>query len=325
MTKKIEIKFSIIIPVKEINEYIRNFTPRILEQTYKNFEIIILPNEKPKSGFSLAKTRIIPTGNVGPAEKRDLGAKAAHGEILAFIDDDAYPDREWLEITSRHFQKETIAGVGGPQLTPPESNYFQKTSGYVLSSWIVSGDQFHRYKKGKLKECYDLPSCNLFIRKEAFLKIGGFDTSFWPGEDTKLCLDIKKLGKIIYDPEIIVYHHRRKNLKGYAKQIFSYATHRGHFMKKYPDTSLKPSYLVPTLFILGLITGGLLSIINPIIKIVYFSVLGIYSLLLIIESLRTSKGKHFFSFIGLSFLTHLIYGWGILRGLMKKKLKSKLR
>ncbi len=324
MTK---IKFSIIIPVKEINDYIKDFTPRILNQTYKNFEIIILPNEMPKEKFSMKKTRVVASGNVGPAQKRDLGARISKGEILAFIDDDAYPQDSWLEKTIPHFQNKEIAGVGGPQLTPKESNEFQILSGEVLSSWMVSGDQSHRYHEGNKKsEYYDMPSCNLFIRKNIFNKLGGFDTSFWPGEDTKLCLDIKKSGKkMIYDPEIKVYHHRRKDFKGYIKQIFSYASHRGHFMKNYPETSLKISYLIPSLFLLGLISGGFLSVFSRILRIVYLLVLSLYVILLLIEAIRIKKPKSIIPFIILSFITHITYGLGIIRGLLKKSLKSKYR
>ncbi len=319
--------FSIIIPVKEINDYIKDFTPRILKQTYQNFEIIILPNELPKEKFSMKKTRLIASGNVGPAQKRDLGVKLSKGEIIAFIDDDAYPQNDWLEKASKYFEKKEIAGLGGPQLTPKESNYFQNVSGNVLGSWMVSGDQAHRYRKTlAVKECYDLPSCNLFIRKEIFQKVGGFDTSFYPGEDTKLCRDIKNLGKkIIYDPEVIVYHHRRKDLGGYIKQIGGYAKHRGYFMKKYPETSLRPSYFVPALFLLGLIGGAITSFYSQILKIAYLSVLLLYIILLISESIKAGKGKYFVSFIFLAFITHIIYGWGILRGLFKKSLKSKYR
>jgi len=321
------VKFSIIIPVAEINDYIRSFTPRILNQTYKNFEIIIIPNEMPKNTFKLAKSRIVASGKVGPAVKRDLGAKIARGNVLAFIDDDAYPDDRWLERAAKYFEKKDIAGVGGPQLTPKESNDFQTLSGMVLSSWLVSGDQSHRYHVGRKPiEYYDMPSCNLFIRKSAFLEIGGFDTSFWPGEDTKLCLDIKKSGKkMVYDPGIIVYHHRRKDFKGYIKQIFTYSSHRGYFMKKYPETSLKFSYLVPSLFLLGIIIGGILSLFSSFIRTTYLSVLGFYLILLIIEGFRTGKFKIVPKFIGLSFITHMIYGVGVIRGIFKKNLMSKYR
>ncbi len=317
-------RFSIIIPVKEINDYIREFIPIILEQSFKDFEIIILPNEK--SGEKFKKTKIVPTGNVGPAEKRDIGAKIARGDILAFIDDDAYPEKNWLKNADVHFKTVEVAGLGGPQLTPQKSNYFQKLSGEVLSSFIVSGTEAHRYKISGKKECYDLPSCNLFIRKKDFENIGGFDTGFWPGEDTKLCLDIKKSGwKMLYTPDVVVHHHRRKDLRGYIKQIFEYASHRGYFVKKYPETSRKISYFVPSLFVFGLVIGLFLSLFNYYLFTVYSSILMIYFLLIFIAGIKSSKGVFIFDFVTLAFITHLIYGIGFLKGMFKKEIVNKYR
>jgi GT2 family glycosyltransferase len=321
---------SIIIPVKEINDYILEFVPKILNQKNKDFEIIILPDEKPKEiGPELRnkKIRIIATGSAGPAYKRDIGAEKSRGEILSFIDDDAYPfDENWLGKAKNNFQKESIAAVGGPQLTPKESSFFQKLSGKVLESPMVSGPVSFRHKSSEKKECYDIPSCNLFVRNKIFKKIGGFDTSFWPGEDTKLCLDIKKLGeKMVYDPEMKVYHHRRKDIWKYLKQIWQYSSHRGFFAKKYPETSFKLSYFVPSLFVLGLIFGPILSFFHFVFEIIYLVILGIYLILMFIESFTTKRISWIVPFLVVGFLTHITYGFGFLRGLLKLNLKSKYR
>jgi len=320
-------KFSIIIPVKEINDYIQDFIPINLNQSYKNFEIIILPNQNPENNpFKDKRVKIIPSGNVGPAEKRDLGVKKSAGEIIAFIDDDAYPEKDWLKNSLKFFQNPEIAAVGGPNLTPKESNFFQKVSGEVLASYLVSGPVNFRYKPGKEHVCDDLPSCNFLVRKSIFKKIKGFDTSFWPGEDTKLCLDIINQGKkIIYTPELLVYHHRRPTLKGYLKQIFTYAKHRGFFAKRYPKSSLKLSYMIPSLFVLGLVFGFFLALSNSFIALIYNSVLLFYFALVFLVSLTTKKISYILPFMAISFLTHITYGLGILKGLLMSNLKSKYR
>ena len=88
MSSKHPQKVSIIIPVRKINDYIRECVSYILNLDYEDFEILIFPDVGADEKFE--KTRIIPTGPVGPAEKRDLALKYAEGEILAFLDDDAY-------------------------------------------------------------------------------------------------------------------------------------------------------------------------------------------------------------------------------------------
>lgn len=319
-------KFSIIIPVKEINDYVRESIPYILHQSYEDFEIIILPNQG-KEDFHDKRVRIIETGNIGPAQKRDFALTKAKGEILAFIDDDAYPEKNWLKRVLKNFENKEVGAVGGPNLTPKDNNKFQKASGFALSTAFVSGSEGHRYKISKRKEIEDFPSCNLFVRKDVFRKIGGFGSEFWPGEDTKLCLEIINLGKkIIYDPEVIVFHHRRKNLTGYLKQIFSYSLHRGYFAKKLPGNSLRLKYFVPTFFVLGVFFGFLFALLHKVLFIAYVVVWAIYFFLIFLISLNGRiKGFSFFRTAYIIFLTHTIYGLGFIKGLFKKELKSKFR
>ncbi len=76
---------------------------------------------------------------------------------------------------------------------------------------------------------------------------------YWPGEDTKLCMLLTKAeGKrIVYEPEAVVYHHRRALFWGHFRQVWNYAVHRGFFAKRYPDTSLRPQYFVPSTFVVA--------------------------------------------------------------------------
>ena len=94
-------KVSIIIPIKEVNNYVEEAIPYLLDLDYKDYEIIILPDKESDKKFE--KTRIITTGEIGPSEKRDIGAKKAKGELLAFIDDDAYPKKDWLKNVVLNF------------------------------------------------------------------------------------------------------------------------------------------------------------------------------------------------------------------------------
>lgn len=323
-------KVSIIIPTKKINDYLRKETiPAILKQKHENFEIILLPDKKTKEKFP--KTRIIPTyPKTGPADKRDIGAQKAKGSILAFLDDDSYPEKNWLKEAVKIFgESKDIAGVGGPSLTPPKNNLRQKASGYVWSTWLGSrGAGTYRCAIDPRQEVDDFPTVNLFVKKRDFQKVGGFDSHFWPGEDTKLCLDLtKKLKKkIIYDPKAIVYHHRREVFKPHLKQISRYAIHRGHFARILPETSFRIGYFIPTLFALGLIFGFFLSLIHPLFKLIYLASLSIYLLALLITALQVYfKEKNLslaFLVIPSIFITHFVYGILFIKGFFTPKLKK---
>ena len=210
----------------------------IEKQTYRNFETIVLDDEK--------------TGKIRPAEKRNIGICEAKGEIVAFIDDDAYPDPKWLEYAVRHFGDETVGAVGGPGVTPPGDPYMAKVGGRVYSNLMVSGNYRYRYRAGGVcRDVDDYPSCNLFVRKRLFDSTGGYRTDFWPGEDTLLCKDIVDGGsRIFYDPWVIVYHHRRALFAPHLRQLGRYAFHRGYFAKRFPSNSLRLPYFIPSAFVL---------------------------------------------------------------------------
>ena len=318
---------SIIIPVKEINDYLREETiPAILKQTYQNFEIIILPNKK--SGEKFSKTKIVSTWpKIGPANKRDIGAREARGDVLAFLDDDSYPDKNWLKKAISIFNHQ-IAAVCGPSLTPASDNIYQKISGYVWSTWLGSGGAgTYRCAVGSRREVDDYPTVNFLVKKKDFMMAGGFDSHFWPGEDTKLCCDlVYKLGKkIIYDPEILVYHHRREIFIPHLEQISRYAIHRGHFARILPKTSLRLGYLMPTLFVLGLVTGFFLSLINPFMKIIYLTALGMYLSALFLTCFQIFLKERSFKIALLTipsiFMTHLVYGILFIKGFLTRELK----
>jgi GT2 family glycosyltransferase len=169
----------------------------------------------------------------------------------------------------------------------------------------------------------DYPSCNFLVRHSIFKQLGGFNTQFWPGEDTKLCLEITKdLGKkIIYDPTVLVFHHRRPLFIPHLKQIANYALHRGYFVKRYPQTSLKFSYFVPSLFILALIAGAALSLYSQLFRAIYFFCLILYLSLVFIFSISKELRLIPLVFLGI-ILSHLTYGFYFLKGLLTKKLRD---
>jgi len=330
---------SVIIPVKKINDYLRKETvPSLLKQTYDNFEIIILPDKPSKEKF--LKTKTIPTWpKLGPADKKDLGAKKAKGKIIAFIDDDAYPSKDWLKNAVKHFQDEKIAAVCGPGVTPENDSLLSKVSGWMWSSSLGAGGAgTYRCWPGKKREVDDYPTFNLIVRKSDFEKVGGFDSMFWPGEDTKLCHDlVYKLGKkIIYDPKILVYHHRRDIFRAHLKQIGRYGLHRGFFVRILPKTSKRIGYFIPPMFTLGVLFGPILYLIlklvgwlsmAQILISLYSLTIGFYFFLLILTGFWVLvKSKNLLIALLVMptiFISHLFYGLMFLKGITKRVVKSK--
>ncbi|MCX6347282.1 MAG: glycosyltransferase [Actinobacteria bacterium] len=318
--------FTIIIPVKNKNDHLIENIDNCLNLSYPNFEILVFPDSY--FDFDNPKVRIMPTGKIGPAEKRDLAIKYAKGDILAFLDDDAYPDKHWLDHAAKYFNDDNngIAAVCGPAVTPKSDGLIQQLSGEIYTSPIACGNVVFRYKPvDKVFEVDDFPSVNFIIRKESFKAAGGFGSKFWPGEDTKLCMEIIIMGKkIIYDPKILVYHHRRGEFKKHLKQVFSYSIHRGYFVKKFQKNSAKFLYFMPSIFIFFLIVGAGFSFFYLYFLYFYISIIFIYMILLFINSiLRFRENKNVvlsLLLIPSIFLTHIFYGSGFFKGLFSKEL-----
>jgi len=324
------LKYSFIIPVKEINNYIREAIPKILAIKRDDYEIIIYPDAANAEKWD--KTRQIATGHVGPAVKRNLAINDAGGEIFIFIDDDAYPAENFLQILDEDFKDAKIKAVGGPAITPPDDNFWQKVSGAVSLSFFSGGNPERFVSRGGKRFVADWPSVNFSIRQEVFSELNGFAGEFWPGEDTKLCRDLnnKYPQSIIYDPALIVFHHRRANLFAHLKQNAAYGLHRGYFAKRYPETSLKLKYFLPAFFLLFAVLGAVLSFFNPIILKIYLLGWLVYliAILIALWDIRRYEKNQLIILNAIYYivLTHLVYGYYFIKGLVfTRELRSKLR
>ena len=336
---------SIIIPVKDKNKNLEECVRHCLMLDYPNYEIMVLcdnniqlddigisPHLNPLPQVGEGRERghpdgkdvtVIPTGPIGPAEKRDMAIERAKGDIIAFLDDDTFPVRDWLKNGLRHFEDPDVAAVGGPAVTPDSDSLRARASGEVYSSFLASGRFIYRYVPKEFQEVDDYPSCNFIVRKSILKEVGGFNTRYWPGEDTVLCLNItshlKK--KIVYEPSALVFHHRRELYLPHLKQVKSYALHRGYFVKKFPQNSLKLAYFIPSIFVAGVLIGAIVSILIPIMRGVYLSCIGLYLLIVAGASIKGRDMRmNFLVWTGI-ILTHIYYGIWFLKGLLSRNLK----
>ncbi len=307
--------FSIIIPVRKINPYLKETLNKLEQQSFKNFEILVITDKV--------------SGSANPSEKRNLGAKKAKGQYLVFFDDDSYPNKNYFQNASKLVNKNSdFAAFCGPCLTPPKDNLYQKASGLFWSSWLGSGGAgVYRNSIQKARFVDDYPSVNLIVKKSDFESASGFNTSYWPGEDTVLCLNlVKNLNKkIFYHPSLVVYHHRRSVIIPHLQQITRYAIQRGFFVKKFPETSFKLGYFLPTFFSLYL----LLFLINKIFLHQFLLDIPLYLYLSIqiytFFKFLLAKNKIYTSLLATITIpiTHLYYGILFLHGLSKKEVKFK--
>lgn len=307
-------------------------TPNLLQalasierQDYEKYEVILLPDALDGRKWPEG-VREIPTGAIRPAEKRNIGIREARGELVAFLDDDAYPVPEWLRRAVEHFSNENVIAVGGPGCTPATDSYMAKLGGEVYANRLVSGTYRYRYVPTRVLTVDDCPSCNLFVRTDALRKLNGFRTEYWPGEDTYLCMELVHTlgGTIVYAPWAVVHHHRRELFLPHLRQIGRYALHRGYFARHVPATSRRLGYMMPSLFVAGLALGGIVSVFVPLIQCLYLVSLAIYAVLTLAGSVKRNVASWLLVWLGIM-ATHVVYGTRFIMGWFTPRLPSQIQ
>lgn len=136
-----------------------------------------------------------------PAIARNLGARSARAELLVFIDSDCLPARDWLRRLTAHFTEPTTQVVGGGVNFPDRPFW-------TFCDNLATFYEFLHTSPAGLRD--QLPSLNLAVRREFFLKVGGFDERYPlpAGEDADLTTRMRLSGADLYfDPQAVIHHH----------------------------------------------------------------------------------------------------------------------
>lgn len=193
-------QFSVIIPAKNEQANIGRCLDsiRAIDWDPAQFEIMVIDNgssdaTREIAGDKGAMVHLKPDLTISGL--RNFGARQASGEILAFIDADCTVDRDWLRAASRYLSRPDVVCFGSPPGVPESATWVQ-------SAWFLV-----RRKKEPVGETDWLESMNMFVRRENFLSLGGFDETLVTCEDYDLSLRMKKLGQLVNDSRIVATHH----------------------------------------------------------------------------------------------------------------------
>lgn len=317
-------KISIIIPLYIICDRFFKDLKKFNNQSYPNYEVLVVSDKKVQINNLKTKLILTKSSKTGPAEKRDIALKYAKGEICAFIDDDAYPDPNWLNEIVNSFNNPNISGVGGPGITPLEDSYSSRLGGAVYESIFTSGKAQDRFVSKKMRTYVDdWPAFNLAIKTQDLRNVGGYGNSFYGGEDTFLCLKLIQANKrLIYNPKMIVNHHRRPLFYPHLCQIFNVGVHRGYFAKAFPQTSFRAIYFLPSTLTVSFLIFLTLATAIPSFRI-SFTIVSLLIFLLAFFSINKRNGVFGRILAGTGvILTHITYGSGFIKGLFTKNLNK---
>src|SRR5437660_90579 len=119
-------KISVVVSTFNGAATIRDTLASLEHLDYPDFEVIVVNDGSTDATPQIAseyRVRLITTRNQGLSAARNIGIRASTGEIVAFIDDDAYPDLHWLRFLALAFRDGTYVAVGGPNLPPPDDGW----------------------------------------------------------------------------------------------------------------------------------------------------------------------------------------------------------
>ena len=208
-------KVNIVIPAIKIDDELLKCLKEINKINYSNFFVTIVLDQQKKNRLPKFKYKVnkLIVGKINMSTKRNIAVKKFKSKYIAFIDSDAYPNKNWLKLGIKYLKQKKGEIVGGPSLPFPGQNYSQKICYLSKRSYFVSGYLNFRKYKAKKRHCNWLESCNLILQKNFFLKYRGMDDARYTGEDKEFFERVRKKNpnlKVFYSPDLYIYHRDRR-------------------------------------------------------------------------------------------------------------------
>ncbi|MFH1321178.1 MAG: glycosyltransferase [Bacteroidota bacterium] len=312
------IEFSLIIPVYNRPDEVKELLESLSIQTFKDFEVIIAEDGSDKKCDTIVNSYINRLNikyffkkNSGPGLTRNYGSDRADGNYFLFFDSDCIIPEDYMEKLNRFLSHDFVDAFGGSDTAHHSFTNTQKAINYSMTSFITTGGI--RGGKKQLNK-FQPRSFNMGFSKEVFKKTGGF-SNIHPGEDPDLSLKIMQNGfKVRLINDLYVYHKRRINFAKFITQVYKFGVVRVILCKWHTKT-FKLIFALPSLFLTGTLLLILLSIsLNKL----FLLPLGLFILIIFIDSLLKNRNLNvaFFSIIA-SFIQLTGYGIGFIFALWK--------
>jgi len=218
---------SIIVAVYNRADQIKPCIESLLGLDYpkSKYEIIIVDDasedDTPEvvAGYDVRLVRM--EENSGQSAARNVGVGLAKGEIVAFVDSDCIAEADWLRELVPYFQDSRNALVGGYVASFYQESFLDKyeeaKSPLNMGEELLTG-------LGEESDFY-VPTCNMLVSKEAYLRVGGLDKDLRVGEDVDFCWKLKEEGfRLVYVPRGRVRHKHRNRFIEVCKRRFDYGT-----------------------------------------------------------------------------------------------------
>lgn len=200
---------------------------------YPNLEILVVDDGSTDRTAEIAERHpaatLVRIPHAGLSAARNVGLHAAQGDIVAYLDADAYPGPEWPYYLALGFDSRTVGGVGGPNVPPP--------SDAAAAALVAAapGGPVHVLVADDRAE--HVPGCNMAFWRDVLLEVGGFEPVYTAaGDDVDVCWKVLDKGwEIGFHPAAQVWHHRRSSTRAYLRQQRGYGRAEALVSARHPD------------------------------------------------------------------------------------------
>jgi glycosyltransferase involved in cell wall biosynthesis len=318
--------FSVIIPVYNRLEELRELLDSLSAQSFQDFEVIVIEDGSSLTSESVCDSfkekltiHYLYQENQGQGFARNHGMQEAKGSFYVIFDSDVIVPKDYLEKLKMAIESRNLDAFGGPDAAESSFSTLQKAMDFAMTSFLTTGGI-----RGKMKNpaSYQARGFNMGVSRQVFEETKGFvDPN--RGEDIEWSSRIKKCGfKLELVKEAFVFHKRKNTLKSFFNQAYSFGQNRINVSRYHPD-AVKLVHLLPSAFLVFLaltFVSGLFSwSIFPVLLLVFLIWISLVFFFASLQYMSLKVG-------GLSMATSILqlagYGAGLLVEGFRKLLKG---
>ena len=276
-------KFSVVIPTKNNETIIGRCLQSLSELDYPkdDYEVIIgdsMSTDKTKEIAEKFGVKVV-LARKGVCAGRNAAFAVAQGEFIAISDADCTFDKNWLKNSLKYFDDPQVGGIGGANLIPEDETPFGKAVGLLFAYAPYITKAANTRVLPKVIESRSHGS-NAIYRMSVLKRVLPIDETLVGGEDVIMNDEIQDLGyKLLYVPDVLVYHYRRPNIKSWWKSMYRYGMGRvilpRHRKGEVTLAHIITGWSVPIFVAIVII----LTAINPLLLLIVLAVIILFVLL----------------------------------------------
>ncbi len=282
-----KVRFSVIVPVYNRIDEVRDLLESLSRQTLKNFEVVIVEDgstdrcKAEAESVENLRVRYFYKENEGRSIARNYGMERAAGDYFIFFDSDCVIPEDYFAVLSRELDAKPVDCFGGPDSAHSSFTSTQKAINFAMTSFLTTGG----IRGGKMSlEKFVPRTFNMGFSRRVYERVGGFREMF--SEDIDMSTRIRNAGfSIALIRPAYVYHKRRVDFRKFLRQVYVFGMSRITLKLLYPG-SLKVVHALPAL---AVIIGLVLVVLSAAVSPWFLLPLGLYLIAIFVSALVSTR------------------------------------